>query len=244
MTNTQLEKLVNKYQGKLYFYNGFSEPKLIDLKDFAINSNYQGDVTDELKEELFEYLTENDEDIQEEQPFFNYGIWFMPTLKNLQEFNLKVGLNKDDYLEKMVQEDNLNKTALLDNGVWHYEDQNELDEAIVELEENPDFKLFTVAKNLEGIVEDFEYQGINIDSLLEMTTNHYGNVVEIIYNKEHNDYHVYVGAYWFQNEKEWKTMVNYLLKIFKHKKYNKTIINSSNDITVAINSFFGGENTW
>lgn len=38
-------------------------------------------------------------------------------------------------------------------------------------------------------------------------------------------------------------MINYLLKIFKHKKYNKTVINSSNDITVTINSFFGGGNT-
>lgn len=36
-------------------------------------------------------------------------------------------------------------------------------------------------------------------------------------------------------------MINYLIKIFKRKKYNKTTINSSNDITVAINSFFGGD---
>ena len=192
--NTQIEKLSNKYQEKLYFYNGFSEPKLIDLKDFAINSNYQGDVTDDLKEELFEYLTENDEDIQEEQPFFIYGVWFMPTLKNLQEFNLKISLNKNDFLEKMVQEYNLKKSRLLNNSVWHYEYQNELNEAIEELEENPDFELFTVAKDLKQIIEEFEYQGINIDNLTEMITNHYGNIVEIIFDSVNNEYLVYLGT--------------------------------------------------
>lgn len=99
MENIELEKLVNKYKGKLYFYNGFSEPKLIDLKDFVIQSNYLGDVTEEFCEELNFYFSEVETDIQEEQPFFSYGIWFKPTLKDLQNFNVRVMLEENSYLE-------------------------------------------------------------------------------------------------------------------------------------------------
>lgn len=89
-----------RYENKLYSYTGFSEPRLFDLNEMSITSNYQGDITDYLFEELYEWEKESDEDIKYEQPFVSsYGIWFMPTKKDLQERNKYYGLRENDYLE-------------------------------------------------------------------------------------------------------------------------------------------------
>ena len=84
---------------------------------------------------------------------------------------------------------------LKESGVWYPQDSDEFENLINDTENNPDFSLFTVASDIEEVVEEFEYQGISLNSLVIMATNRYGNIVEIIYGKEHNNYHVYVGAY-------------------------------------------------
>ena len=84
---------------------------------------------------------------------------------------------------------------LKESGVWYLQDSDEFEDLINDIENNPDFSFFTVASNLDEVVEEFEYQGISLNNLVTMATNRYGNVIEIIYDKEHNNYHVYVGAY-------------------------------------------------
>ena len=92
--------------------------------------------------------------------------------------------NKDFLLKKLKE-----------NGVWYPQDSDELENLINDSENNPDFSFFTVASDLEEVAEEFEYQGIELNKVVNMATNRYGNVIEIIYDKEYNNYHVFVGAY-------------------------------------------------
>ena len=98
-------------------------------------------------------------------------------------------------IEQMVHDKKFLMKKLKESGVWYPQDSDEFKDLINDLENNPDFSFFTVASNLDEVVEEIEYQGISLDSLVNMATNRYGNVIEIIYDKEHNNYHVYVGAY-------------------------------------------------
>ena len=103
ITNEQLQALKDRYNGGLYFYTGFNAPKEIDVEDFKIESNYGGDVTELVIEEMLAWLSDNDSDIIENQPFFvDAGIWFKPTIEDLRDFNKSVGLKEDEYLNGFI----------------------------------------------------------------------------------------------------------------------------------------------
>ena len=97
---TDLEQLQKRFDGKLYYYAGFSVPERIDdVGSLTIESNYLGDVADEFIEELQAYKYESDEEITREQPFaYPYNIYFLPYKFQLQEFNQRVGIGEDEHL--------------------------------------------------------------------------------------------------------------------------------------------------
>ena len=95
----------------------------------------------------------------------------------------------------MVHDKKFLMKKLKESGVWYPQDSDDLENLINDLENNPDFSLFTVASDIEEVVEEFEYQGVELNKVVNMATNRYGNVIEIIYDKECNNYHVFVGAY-------------------------------------------------
>lgn len=98
-------------------------------------------------------------------------------------------------VEQIVHDKKFLMKKLKEGGVWYPQDSGELEDLINDLENNPDFTFFTETSDLEEVIEECEYQGIELNSLVTMATNRYGNVIEIIYNKECNNYHVFVGAY-------------------------------------------------
>lgn len=92
---------------KFYYYSGFGEPQLLAvgldklIKDLKVDSNYLGDVTEDTAEELVDLLDMFDtiEEMQEHGENNVAGIWINPTLKNLADYNLSVGLNEESYLK-------------------------------------------------------------------------------------------------------------------------------------------------
>lgn len=96
---------------KFYSYNGFEEPKLleigfINLKErLQINSNYMRDVTNQTLDEIEEHLKMYDFDIQIMQQYGDTninGVWIEPTVDNLIEFNQSVMLEDETYLGKWI----------------------------------------------------------------------------------------------------------------------------------------------
>lgn len=82
---------------KYYFYNGFAEPRLIDISDLEVESNYLGDITEEVLEEYENWKDESDVDFNEQMGY--YGIYRNPTRKMFEELNINVfGLSKGDWL--------------------------------------------------------------------------------------------------------------------------------------------------
>lgn len=84
---------------KLFFYNGMSKPKEININDIVLDHNYLGNITAEFIEEYNSIKSSMSiEDIEENQPFYNYNIWVNPTRDMLQDYNKSKGLDKDQYL--------------------------------------------------------------------------------------------------------------------------------------------------
>ena len=92
---------------KFYSYSGFESPELLAIgldnlmKDLTVESNYLGDVTNDTIDELTDWLDIFDtiEEMQEHHENVVSGIWINPTYENLKDFNLRVGLNENDYIE-------------------------------------------------------------------------------------------------------------------------------------------------
>lgn len=73
---------------KAYFYNGFTEPKLIatnlkELKDISISDTYTGFITEELLDTIED--CKNLSDLAEELPYFD--IYINPTKKDFIKSN-------------------------------------------------------------------------------------------------------------------------------------------------------------
>ena len=87
---------------KIYFYNGFDVPELIDIKTIELASNYLGDITDDFVEEFNYFVTSwTMDDMKENQPLSqNYFIWIDPKKEQLSEFNKSVMLPENAYLEE------------------------------------------------------------------------------------------------------------------------------------------------
>lgn len=98
-------------------------------------------------------------------------------------------------IEQMAHDRNLLMKKLKESGVWYPQDSAEFEDLVNDLENNPDFSLFTIVSDIEEVADEFEYQGIELIKVVNMATNRYGNVIEIIYDKECNNYHVFVGAH-------------------------------------------------
>ena len=99
----------------IYFYNGFNKPnKLADNlsdfmndlknKDTVLTTNYLGDVSDELLDELTYVAKDNrtiDDDIN--NALYSYSLFYNPTIKDFQNINInRYGLEKNEYLTDFI----------------------------------------------------------------------------------------------------------------------------------------------
>jgi hypothetical protein len=78
-------------------------------------------------------------------------------------------------------------------GIWNLDSEEELENEIKELEENPDFTLLGIFSMTQDADEELQYQGLSLDDITKMSLNQYGNVIECL-KAPNSDYHVYVGA--------------------------------------------------
>lgn len=85
---------------KYYFYNGFGKPEEIDIRDVIVESNYRGNITDEMTEEHEEWKSESDEEYNEHMGF--YGIYRNPTIEEFRIVNEMFGLDEDTYLDEWL----------------------------------------------------------------------------------------------------------------------------------------------
>ena len=94
-----LKQLQERYNKRLYIYNGFRKPyKVEDIADLTVWHDFKGDKTDELIEELQAYMTDEDEFLMTEQPFATFGVWYEPSREQLEEANELYALPRDEHL--------------------------------------------------------------------------------------------------------------------------------------------------
>ena len=99
-----------------YGYSGFEEPEFLasNLNEFldevVVNSNYYGDVTENLKfhvNDLRDWHQGEIDDFFEEDLkdlLFQYGIFMNPTYDDFAEFNVTHGLEEDEYISNLFEE--------------------------------------------------------------------------------------------------------------------------------------------
>lgn len=75
---------------------------------------------------------------------------------------------------------------------WFCDTEEEFNEHIKELENNPDFTFFGDFDMIQDVEDEFLYQGISVDEFIQLTNNRYGSVVEIL--EFEDKYWVFVGA--------------------------------------------------
>jgi len=84
---------------KYYFYNGFNEPKEIEVDNIILEDNYRVDLTDEFLEEHNFRKGETDEDYNNTVGA-SYGIFRNPTKELFKKYNKNVyGIEEETYLE-------------------------------------------------------------------------------------------------------------------------------------------------
>src|SRR5699024_5430691 len=106
----------------IYFYNGFNKPnKLADnLNDFmddlknkntVLTTNYLGDVSNDLLDELTETLEDDqitNDDIT--NILYDYSLFYNPTIKAFQDINInRFNLDKNEYLKEIKEILNMQK---------------------------------------------------------------------------------------------------------------------------------------
>ena len=79
-------------------------------------------------------------------------------------------------------------------GICHYDDVNEFEQDLKELEENPDFTFVGQYDMTQDADEEFQYQGFNLDEITKMSMNRYGRVIETLQDPESGTYWVFYGA--------------------------------------------------
>lgn len=75
---------------------------------------------------------------------------------------------------------------------WFCDTEEEFNEHIQELENNPDFTFFGGYDMIQDVEDEFLYQGFSVDEFIQLTNNRYGSVIEIL--EFEDKYTVYVGA--------------------------------------------------
>ena len=85
-----------------YFYNGFDKPKEINLLDTELSSNYLGDVTNGILEDLNDTLAYYETDALKDKYLndeLDYFLFRNPTKEDYQRVNVnRYGLDKNAYL--------------------------------------------------------------------------------------------------------------------------------------------------
>lgn len=78
-------------------------------------------------------------------------------------------------------------------GIWYYDSEDEFEEEIHELENNPDFTFIGSYDDLQDMYDEFEYQGFSNDEVDRLTHTRYGVCIDIL-ECANNQYYVYYGA--------------------------------------------------
>ncbi|MBO1087134.1 hypothetical protein [Enterococcus mundtii] len=92
--------------------------------------------------------------------------------------------------------------------VWNFEDGyidnspnnieatagEQFDEAIKDLEENPDMNLLGYFDSTQEADEELQEYGFSLDQITKMNMSRYGKVIECLQDPDSGTYHVYTGA--------------------------------------------------
>lgn len=76
---------------------------------------------------------------------------------------------------------------------WFYDNEQEFEEAYMELQNNPDFTHLGGFDMVQDIYEELNYQGFSDDEITQLTNNRYGNCLEIL-EEPNNQYQAFIGA--------------------------------------------------
>lgn len=76
---------------------------------------------------------------------------------------------------------------------WTPKTQNDFNDLFQDFIDNPDFSDCWFFNSLEELVDELEYHGFNFNELVQLTTNRYGDVVEII--EYDSAIYMFIGAY-------------------------------------------------
>ena len=79
-------------------------------------------------------------------------------------------------------------------GISHYDDENEFEKDLKELEDNRDFSLLGHFDTTQDADEELQHQGLSLDQITKMSLNRYGNVIETLYAPDSQTYWVFIGA--------------------------------------------------
>lgn len=96
-------KTIKENNSQLYFYSGFDKPKKIDINNIIIKDSYIGDISEDIMLEISELINHYQiKELKKYQELPRY-FWIDPTLGQLQAFNKRVGLDKNDYLHDFIK---------------------------------------------------------------------------------------------------------------------------------------------
>jgi len=79
-------------------------------------------------------------------------------------------------------------------GISSYDDVNEFENDLKELEDNLDFTLIGHYDMTQDADEELEQQGLTLDEITRMSLNRYGNVIETLAAPDSGAYWVFVGS--------------------------------------------------
>lgn len=80
----------------------------------------------------------------------------------------------------------------LKNNVWHINNISELENDL-DITDLFTSDYYLSSGDLSGIVEDIEYQGIELDRLIELTKNGYGGSVWTLYHVKNEDMYILIN---------------------------------------------------
>ncbi len=79
-------------------------------------------------------------------------------------------------------------------GINQYDDVDEFQQDLKELEDNQDFSFLGHFDSTQDADEELQYQGFTLDEITKMSLNQYGNVIECLHAPDSQTYWVFVGA--------------------------------------------------
>lgn len=79
-------------------------------------------------------------------------------------------------------------------GIHHFDEVEEFERDLKELENNKDFSLLGHFDLTQDADEELKYQGFTLDDITKMSLNRYGSVIECLYAPDSQTYWVFVGT--------------------------------------------------